>query len=103
MTTFNLVAGICGIVAFGVLCRKGIRLLKKETHVFLARDPARSLHRVKDICDKHRLDWTSLGGNAPGVRATGRAYKIRSAREECEREEWLSPMPVSKMEFRPRG
>jgi hypothetical protein len=99
MTAFNLVAGICGIVAFIVLCVQGAPLLKTEEHVWLTRDAARSLHLAKEACKKRKLDCAELRGTAAGVQVSGRAYKVRSARRQGERENWLSPVEASRREF----
>ena len=100
MTVFNVLAGTCGIIAFVVLCIQGARLLRKERHVLLARDPARSLSVVKDNCEKRGLSVTELAGTAAGIEVSGPAYKVRSVRNRLDRESWLSPIPVDRHERR---
>jgi hypothetical protein len=100
VTVFNLIAGICGIIAFVVLCLQGAPLLKIEKHVWLTRDPGRSVGRAKEACKKRGLECTELMGTAAGVEVTGRAFKVRSARRQGERENWLSPVEASRDEFR---
>lgn len=100
MTTFNLVAGICGIVAFVVLCLQGLRLLRHEKQVWFTRDPARSLAQAKGACKQRHLAYTELEGTVAGIEVRGPVYKVRAARQQGERENWLSPLGVSTTEFR---
>jgi heme-degrading monooxygenase HmoA len=48
---------------------------------------------------KRKLDCAELRGTAAGVQVSGRAYKVRSARRQGERENWLSPVEASRREF----
>jgi hypothetical protein len=100
LKVFELISGICGIIAFVVLCLQGVRLLGTERRILLTRDPARALAMAKRACEKRHLDFTVLAGDAAGIAVTGRAYKVRSVREEGERDNWLSPVQASRRETR---
>jgi cation transport regulator ChaC len=89
MTVFNLVAGLCGIIAFLVLSVQGALLLRTERHVWLVRDPGRSLEMAKRACEARRLTYSELTGTAPGLTVQGMAFKVRSVRAQGERENWL--------------
>jgi hypothetical protein len=97
---FDLVAGICGIIAFIILCAQGALLLRKERHVLFTRDAARSLALVKKACEDKHLTYTELKGTVAGVEVSGRAYKVRSVHRQCERENWLSQLGATKFEIR---
>lgn len=100
MTAFDLVAGICGIAAFLVLCAQGASLIRTESHLLFTSDPARSLAMAKRACDDRGLTYSELAGIAAGLKVSGRAYKIRAVRHKGEREGWLSSVPVSRVETR---
>jgi hypothetical protein len=43
---------------------------------------------AKRACEKSGLEYEELRGTVPGLTVTGRAYKVRSLREEGDREGW---------------
>ena len=94
MTTFALVAGICGVLAFLILCLQGALLLRKETQRLFTPDWARSLAIAKGACDKRHLSYEDIGGTVPGIIVTGRAYKVRSLRREGESQGWAAAVAV---------
>jgi hypothetical protein len=71
MVVFNIVAGTCGIIAFLVLTLQGARLLRVGHHIWLVRDPVRSLARAKHACEARHLDYKQLTGTAPRGRGHG--------------------------------
>ena len=76
MVAFNLVAGICGIIAFFVLGVQGFLFLRTELRteksLFLTRDATRSLNMAKKACESRHLTFRVLSGTAAGVEVCGR-------------------------------
>lgn len=100
MVIFGLISGICGIMAFAVLCAQGVLLLKTERHVLFTRDSNRALAMAKRACDERHLAYSELQGTTAGVEVSGRAYKVKSLRKQGERENWLSSIGASRFEIR---
>ncbi len=84
MMAFDLVSGVCGIIALLVLCVQGALLLRTERHVFSTRDPARALAMAKGACQRRHLKCQELQGTAAGITITGRAYKLHAIQHEGE-------------------
>lgn len=75
---FDLIAGVCGILAFVVLCLQGLALLRRERRIVFTRDPARSLAMAKGACEKRSITYQELTGTAAGIEVEGRVYQLRS-------------------------
>ena len=88
------------MLAFLVVCLKGVLLLRSEKAVLFTRDPARALAMAERACQKRHVEYSRLTGDAVGVEVTGRVRNVRAVRRDGERDNWLSPIPVSRLERR---